>query len=123
MENSLIRKNRNAQRRAMRVRKKLKGTSERPRLCVVKSNCHINIQLINDETGTTLASISTLSPEFRSTEGNRKNKATGHQLGLKIAQLALGKDVSKVVFDRGKCKYHGVVAAVAEGAREGGLEL
>ncbi len=123
MENSQTKINRNRKRRALHVRKRVRGTAEKPRLCVVKSNAHIHVQLINDEAAHTLASTSTLSGEFRQTEFNRKNKSSAHQLGLKIAELAQAKEVKKIVFDRGPFKYHGVIAAVADGAREGGLEF
>lgn len=109
--------------RTLRVRKHVRGSSEKPRLCVVKSGLHLYVQLIDDEKAVTLASVSTLSKEFQNTEYNRKNKESGKQLGLKIAQIAKQKNVNSVVFDRGRSKYHGVVASVADGAREGGLQL
>lgn len=103
------------QKRTLRVRKKLYGNSERPRLSVVKSNQHISIQAIDDEKQVTIASISTIG------EKSRKNKESGKQLGLKIAQTLKEKNVNQVILDRGRFKYHGVIAAVAEGAREAGL--
>lgn len=110
-------------RRALRVRKGVRGDQERPRLCVVKSNQHVHVQLIDDERSLTLASASTLSKEFRQTEYNRRNRSSAKQLGIKIAELAKRGSIDKVVFDRGAFKYHGVIAAVAEGAREGGLQF
>ncbi len=104
--------------RAMRVRKKLTG---KPRLTVIKSNLHIHVQLIDE--GKVLASTSTLSKEFRATEFNKKNKASGRKLGEKIAELAKDQKIKEVIFDRGCSKYHGVLAAVADGAREAGLEF
>jgi len=123
MENSQIKRSRIRCKRAMRVRKNLRGTFEKPRLSVVKTNCHVHVQLIDDENAHTLVSTSTIAKEFRNTEFNRKNKASAKQLGLKIAELAKAKDIKRVVFDRGPFKYHGVIAAVADGAREGGLEF
>src|SRR5262245_13881296 len=123
MENSLVRKNRNRIRRALRTRKTLRGTPERPRLCVVKSNSHLHVQLIDDENHETVASTSTISKDFRTTNFNRRNKESAKALGSKIAELALAKDIKKIVFDRGSHKYHGVVASLADAAREAGLEF
>lgn len=110
-------------RRAFRVRKHVRGTSEKPRLCVIKTNVHVHVQLIDDEKSLTLASTSTLSKDFRNTEFNHKFSASAKQLGIKIAELAKAKNIKKVVFDRGWFKYHGVLAAVADAAREKGLEF
>lgn len=123
MENSQIKRNKVRSKRSLRVRKYLRGSTERPRLNVIKTNGNIHVQLINDDNSQTLASISTLSKEFRGTEYSRKNKVSAKQLGLRIAELAKAKDVKAVIFDRGRFKYHGVIAAVADGAREGGLEF
>ena len=123
MESELKKSNLNRKRRAKRLRRKVRGDESRPRLNVIKSNKHIHVQLIDDETMVTLAGISTLSKEFRQTEFNKKNKASAKKLGLKIAELSKAKKIKKVVFDRGPYKYHGVLAAVADGAREGGLEF
>lgn len=110
-------------RRVMRVRKKLRGNGQKPRLCVVKTNAHILVQVIDDENGKTLASTSTLSKEFKNTEFNRKNKASAKALGKRIAELALDSNIKEVVFDRGAAKYHGILAELADAAREGGLKL
>lgn len=123
MDSSQIKRNRTRNTRTLRVRKNLRGNQEKPRLCVIKTARHIHVQLIDDTNSKTLASISTLSKEFRTTEFKRKNKESGKKLGLRIAELALGKSISTVVFDRGRFKYHGVIASVADGAREGGLQL
>jgi len=123
MDNSQLHRNFTRVKRALRVRQQLRGNQAKPRLSVNKTGKHLYIQLIDDEKAMTLASISTLSKEFRESENNRKNKETGKQLGLKIAELAKQKDIQRVVFDRGRYKYHGVVASVADGAREGGLQL
>lgn len=111
------------QKRQLRVRKKLRGTADKPRLCVIKTNQHIHIQLIDDVEGCTLAAISTHSKQMQETPHRRKSKEAGKVLGQKIAQIALGKQVKQAVFDRGPHRYHGVIAAVADGAREAGLEF
>lgn len=118
MESSQLKKYRNQQKRKLRVRSSIHGSSDKPRLSVFKSNLHLHAQLIDDEKRITLASASTLSEEF-----GKKNKASAKQIGKKIAELAKAKEIKKVVFDRGPYKFHGVVAALAEGAREGGLEV
>lgn len=109
--------------RSLRVRKHLKGTSVKPRLCVVKSNCHIQAQLIDDETGKTLGGTATFAKEFRKTEFNRKNKASARKLGEHIAEIAKSKNIKEVVFDRGPFKYHGILAELANAARAGGLQF
>jgi large subunit ribosomal protein L18 len=109
--------------RALRVRKHVRGTSTKPRLCVVKTNKHIQAQLIDDETGTTLVSVSTLSKELRQTEFNRKNKVSARKLGEWILEIAKSKNIKEVVFDRGPSKYHGILAELADAARAGGQGL
>lgn len=109
--------------RAIRVRKHLRGTGVKPRLSVVKSNNHIQAQLIDDETGTTIGSVATFSKEFRKTEFARKNKASARKLGEHIAEIAKSKNIKEVVFDRGPFKYHGVLAELADAARAGGLQF
>lgn len=106
--------------RAMRNRKTLRGTSLKPRLCVVKTNLHLHIQLIDDSKGVTIAGVSTAS---KGVEYKRKSKEAGRALGAQIAKLALEKEVKTVVFDRGAHRYHGILAAVADSAREAGLQL
>jgi large subunit ribosomal protein L18 len=123
MDNSQLHRNYVRKRRAMRVRKRLRGSELKPRMSVSKTTKHLYVQLIDDENAVTLFGLSTMSKGFRDSEFNRRNKASAKQLGLKIAELAKQKDVHSVVFDRGRFKYHGVVAAIAEGAREGGLCL
>jgi large subunit ribosomal protein L18 len=109
--------------RALRVRKHVQGTSVKPRLCVVKSNSHIQVQLIDDEAGVTIAGTSTFAKQFRETEFNRKNKASAKRLGQYIAEAAISKNIKEVVFDRGASKYHGVLAELADAARAGGLQF
>lgn len=109
---------RQARRRA-RIRKRVSGTAERPRLSVARSVKHVYAQIIDDTTGKTVAFVSTGSKEA---EGKTKTEKARWS-GKKLAELAREKGVSTIVFDRGGRKYHGRVKAVAEGAREGGLEF
>ena len=108
-------------RRHRRVRKKVQGTAERPRLAVFRSNRHMVAQVIDDQTGRTLAAASTVEKELRS--GPTGNKEGAAAVGRVLAERAQAAGVSKVVFDRGGFLYHGRVAAVADAAREAGLEL
>jgi large subunit ribosomal protein L18 len=123
MLNNIKKKSLVRQRRVFRVRKNLNGTSERPRLSVFKSNQHLFVQVINDDTGETVVSLGTLSKEFKGTELAKKSKKSAQVLGEKIAKLALDKDIVKVVFDRGRFKYHGIIAELANAAREAGLQF
>jgi large subunit ribosomal protein L18 len=108
-------------RRHRRVRKTVRGTAERPRLCVFRSNRHTTVQVIDDTTGRTLAAASTLETGLRG-EGSA-TLAGAQRVGSLIAERAQAAGITKVVFDRGGNKYHGRVAAVAEAARTGGLEF
>jgi large subunit ribosomal protein L18 len=123
MNNVLIKRNEKRRKRTLRVRKKLRGNAQRPRMSVMRTNLHLSIQLIDDENGLTLASISTLSSEFKDSEFKRKNRASARKLGEHIANLAQEKQIDAVIFDRGRFKYHGVIAEVAEGARSAGLKF
>lgn len=123
MDSSTKTKIRQQQKRTLRVRKHVRGTSETPRMCVIRSNLNIYIQLIDDIEGRTLASISTISKSFNSGENSKKSPAAAKSLGMAIAEIAQKQNIVSVVFDRGKRKYHGVVAKVADGAREGGLKF
>lgn len=109
--------------RAIRVRKHLRGTALKPRLSVVKSNSHIQAQLIDDEAGVTIGSAATFSKEMRKTEFGRKNKASARKIGELIAEIAKKKNIKEVVFDRGPSKYHGILAELADAARAGGLQF
>lgn len=109
--------------RAIRVRKQLRGNATKPRLCVVKSNKHIQAQLIDDELGITLGSVATFSKELRNTEFNKKNKTAARKLGENIAEIAKSKEIKEVIFDRGSAKYHGILAELADAARAGGLQF
>ncbi|MDR0626293.1 MAG: 50S ribosomal protein L18 [Bifidobacteriaceae bacterium] len=104
-----------------RVRKLVKGTAETPRLVVTRSARHMVAQVIDDSVGHTLVSASTMEADLRAAEGDKTAKAK--QVGELIAERAKQAGISAVVFDRGGNKYHGRVAAVADGARAGGLEL
>ena len=103
-----------------RVRKKISGTPTCPRLCVYRSNAHIYAQVIDDVAGNTLVAASSLD---KAIEGNGSNKAAARAVGKLIAERAKAKGIDTVVFDRGGYLYHGRVAELAEGAREGGLEF
>jgi len=104
-------------RRHLRVRKKVNGTPERPRLVVFRSDKHIYAQLVDDTAGRTLATVSSV----KIGDGKKSDKAAA--VGKTIAGVAKEKGITRVVFDRGGYKYHGRVKAVADGAREGGLEF
>ncbi len=106
-----------------RVRKRVYGTPERPRLSVFKSLNHIYAQIIDDVSGTTLVSASTLSPDVREKIKSGGNVESAKLVGEVIGKKALDKNISKVVFDRGGYPYHGRVKALAEAAREAGLEF
>lgn len=110
-------------RKHLRVRKKVFGTPERPRLCVYRSLKHIYAQVIDDTKGITLAAASTLSPEIREEVGGRKNIEAARIVGRLIAEKALSRGIKKVVFDRGGNLYHGRIAALADAAREHGLDF
>lgn len=109
--------------RKKRISKNVRGTSERPRLCVFRSLKHIYAQIIDDIQGVTLASASTLSPEYKSADPPEGKIGAAKQVGILIAQKAQSEGVSKVVFDRNGYIYHGRVQALADAAREGGLEF
>ena len=108
-------------RRHLRVRKKVTGTATRPRLSVTRSSRHIFAQLVDDGAGRTLASASTLEEGIRGADGDKRAKA--RQVGEALASRARAAGIEAAVFDRGGYAYHGRVAALADGAREGGLAL
>ena len=110
-------------RRHRRVRKKLAGTEARPRLNVFRSLRHIYAQIINDEVGHTLVSASTADVEVKKQVEGLDKTAQARTVGKVLAERALAKGVTRVVFDRGGYRYHGRVRALAEGTREGGLEF
>lgn len=106
--------------RHARVRGKISGTAERPRLAVYRSNAHISAQVIDDVAGVTIAAASTYEAAF---EGSGSNKEAAKKIGKLVAERAMDKGVTEVVFDRGGYLYHGRVSELAEGAREGGLKF
>ncbi|WP_077491075.1 50S ribosomal protein L18 [Sinomonas mesophila] len=108
-------------RRHFRLRKRIVGSAERPRLVVNRSSRHVFVQVVDDSKGITLASASTLEADLRAFEGDKTAKAK--RVGELIAERAKAAGIEAVVFDRGGNKYHGRVAAIADGAREGGLAL
>jgi len=108
-------------RRQVRGRKRVTGSAERPRLVVTRSARHITAQVVDDSVGRTLASASTMEADLRGTDGDKTAKAS--QVGRLLAERAKSQGVASVVFDRAGNKYHGRVAALADGARDGGLEF
>jgi large subunit ribosomal protein L18 len=111
------------QKRHLRVRAKLSGTAERPRLAVYRSEKHIYAQLIDDTKGITLVSASTIDREMRDSTEKPWNVEAASQVGKLLAKKALEKGISSVVFDRGGFNFHGRVKSLADGAREGGLKF
>jgi large subunit ribosomal protein L18 len=106
-----------------RIRKRVIGTPERPRLAVHFSGHHIYAQIIDDSAGKTIASASTMEKAFREDKASRANKVTAEKIGKLVAERSISKQVSRVVFDRGGFIYHGKVAALADAARSGGLQF
>ncbi len=121
---TLIKKKRMSHlRRRKRVRQKISGTGDRPRLSVFRSLKHIYAQLIDDELGVTLAEASTLSPELKETGTNGSNVEAAQRVGALIAQKAKQQEIEVAIFDRGGHLYHGRIRALAEAAREEGLKF
>ncbi len=120
MDNSKKNRNRARKSRVMRVRKNLHGNAAKPRLSVSKTNCHIYAQLIDDDARVTLAGFGTLS---KTCTDKRKSKEMAREIGKQIAELAKERNINSVVFDRGRYKFHGVVAELANSAREAGLQF
>ncbi len=123
MINEKQKRNQQRVRRAFRVRKQVRGTAVKPRLSVFRSNRHISAQLIDDESGVTLVSAGTMTKEFRGKDLGSKGREAAKEIGIAIAKAAQEKSIDKVVFDRGRYKYHGLLAEVANGARETGLQF
>lgn len=107
-------------RRHIRVRRKISGTADRPRLCVYRSNSNLYVQIIDDVAGNTIVSASTLDKEIKT---KHANKEAAKEVGTLIAKRAADKNIKTVVFDRGGYIYHGVVKELAEAARESGLDF
>ncbi|HEU64633.1 MAG: 50S ribosomal protein L18 [Candidatus Anoxychlamydiales bacterium] len=106
-------------RRVLRVRKKLKGTKIKPRMSVNKTNKHLFVQLIDDENSQTIGAIGSYAKEFK----GEKKSALAEKLGAKIAEIAKAKKVKEIIFDRGRYKYHGLLAILAKSARKAGLKF
>jgi large subunit ribosomal protein L18 len=111
------------ERRKLRIRKKVEGTGERPRLTVFRSSKHIYAQVIDDGSGRTLAHASTLSKDLRGTLEEDNKVAAAKKVGALIAKICKSKKIDRVVFDRNGYMYHGRVSALAQAAREAGLEF
>lgn len=111
------------QRRKLAIRKRIRGTAARPRLSVFRSARHIYAQLIDDDSSSTLIAASTLSPELADLEGHRGNIDAAKAVGRLIAEKAASKEIKTVVFDRNGYLYHGRIKALADAAREAGLEF
>jgi large subunit ribosomal protein L18 len=109
--------------RKKRIRRKVEGVEARPRLTVFRSDKHIYAQIINDETGATLVSASTLAPEYKKMEPVKGKVAAAKRVGELVAQRAIEKGIAKVVFDRSGFIYHGRVQALADAARQKGLDF
>lgn len=122
MNSELTKKQAIRNKRSMRIRKKIHGTCTQPRLCVIKSNKHILVQLIDDDAGATLGSVSTFSKEYREGEFGKKNKQSARKLGEHIAKIAAEKNIKSAKFDRGFSRFHGILAELKEAAVEAGLQ-
>ena len=109
--------------RRARIRRGLKGTTERPRLSVFRSGKHIYAQVVADSSGQTLLAVSTLSGDLRERLGKTTNVGAAREVGLAAARKCLEKGIKRVIFDRNGFLYHGRIKALADGAREGGLEF
>jgi len=123
MINELMKRDVRRRRRMFRVRKQVRGTAQKPRLSVFKSNMHIFAQLIDDDNGFTIASAGTVMKEFRDKKLDKKSKEAAREIGIKLAEAAKQKNIANAVFDRGFNKYHGLLAEVANAARETGLQF
>ena len=123
MDHSLKRRRRARLARVMRVRGEIRGTAERPRLSVSKTNHHIYAQLIDDVNSITIAGIGTQSKANQGTAHNKKSKAAARHIGTEIGQIAKKRKIDAVIFDRGRYKYHGMIAELANAAREAGLQF
>lgn len=121
MKSSVKTKHNLIERRKLRVRKNLRGTSDKPRMSVFRSGRHIYVQLIDDESGITLASSSTIAKGLRETLESQDNKEQSRLIGADIAKKAKEVNIERVVFDRGPHKFHGRIKELAEAARANGL--
>lgn len=122
MYNYLNKRNEVRKKRKLRVRKHLRGTAEKPRMSVEKTNKNLSVQVIDDEKGVTLLSYGTRSKDFDN-KAKAKSKESAKVIGVKIAEIAKSKQIEKVVFDRGRFKYHGIIAELVSAARDAGLKI
>lgn len=106
-----------------RIRSTITGTAERPRLAVFKSSKHVYLQLINDRENVTITTVSSVSNDLQDDLADKSKMEAATLIGQSIAKIALDHGIKKVVFDRGGYKYHGIIKAAADGAREGGLDF
>jgi len=106
-----------------RIRSTIRGTSDRPRLCIFKSNKHVYLQLVNDRESVTMLAVSTKTDSLQKELKDKESVEAAKIVGKAIAEAAKEKGIKKAVYDRSGYKYHGIVKAAAEGAREGGLDL
>jgi large subunit ribosomal protein L18 len=106
-----------------RIRSTIRGTADRPRLCIYKSNKHVYLQLINDRESVTMLSVSTQTADLQEELKDKESVEAAKIVGKTIAEAAKDKGITKAVYDRSGYKYHGIVKAAADGAREGGLDL
>lgn len=106
-----------------RIRSTIRGTAERPRLCIYKSNKHVYLQLINDRESVTMLSVSTQTADLQKELKDKESVEAAKIVGKSIGEAAKDKGITKAVYDRSGYKYHGIVKAAADGAREGGLDL
>jgi len=113
----------NRMKRHRRIRKHVGGTAERPRMSVFRSHAHMHVQLVDDARGVSLVGASTLSPELKETIADKPKHEACRELGKLIASRAAAKGIKQVSFDRGGYIYHGRIKAIADGAREGGLDF
>ena len=120
MSHKTLKSIKNRKKRALRIRKKIRGSAQKPRLSVMKTLKHIGAQVIDDENGVTIVGVSTQS---KSMNDCKKNIKGAQSIGQMIAELAKKKNIEHVVFDRGRFKYHGLVAELANAARENGLKF
>lgn len=124
MDNYLAKRSEKRIKRAWRVRKQVRGSAVKPRLSVHKTNRNLFAQIIDDENGITLASFGTMSKELRASKKSKmKPKEAARSVGQKLAELAKQKNIKAVVFDRGRFKFHGVIAELANAAREAGMQF
>lgn len=123
MDHELQNKKERKERRIRRVRNKIHGTLERPRMTISRTNRHLFVQLIDDDQGKTIVSFGTLSKENQKTPRARKSKENARWIGKRVAELAKEQKIEKVVFDRGSYKFHGILAELANSARETGLQF